>query len=208
MCYKTCSYSHISQSLNSQSHLRELIPSVLQKEKETLKSELSEAKAISTIFDGSTCLGEALAIIVRFVDSHWNVQQRLVRLQVLAKSLKAEELAQCLIQALAVEYAIQLGALLAAMKDGASVNQAAQQQVRFFFPQLLDVTCFSHTNVGKHFEFRVLDTFAQYWVSLLSYSGAARLSWKARTGTAMRTYSPTRWWSKWEVMNLVLEYFC
>ena len=70
------------------------------------------------------------------------------------------------------------------MKDGASVNQAALQQVRFFFPQLLDVTCFSHTidNVGKHFEFRVLDTFAQYWVSLFSHSGAARLAWKARTG--------------------------
>ena len=148
---------------------------------------------------------------MRFVDSQWNVQQRLVRLQVLAKSLKAEELAQCLIQALAVEYAIQPGALLAAMKDGASVNQAALQQVRFFFPQLLDVTCFSHTidNVGKHFEFRVLDTFAQYWVSLFSHSAAARLAWKARTGTAMRTYiySATRWWSKWEVMNLVLEYF-
>ena len=150
--------------LTSQSHLRELIPSVLQKEKETLKSELTEAKAVSTIFDGSTRLGEALAIIVRFVDSQWNVQQRLVRLQVLAKSLKAEELAQCLIQALAVEYAIQPGALLAAMEDGASVNQAALQQVRFFFPQLLDVTCFLHTidNVGKHFEFPVLDTFAQY----------------------------------------------
>ena len=157
--------------LTSQSHLS----SVLQKEKETLKSELSEAKAVSTIFDGSTRLGKALAIIVRFVDSQWNVQQRLVRLQVLAKSLKAEELAQCLIQTLAVEYAIQPGALLAAMKDGASVNQAALQQVRFFFPQLLDVTCFSHTidNVGKHFNFRVLDTFAQYWVSLFSHSGAA-----------------------------------
>ena len=120
--------------LTSQSHLRELIPSVLQKEKETLKSELSEAKAVSTIFDGSTLLGEPLAIIVQFLDSQWNVQQRLVRLQVLAKSLKAEELAQCLIQALAVEYAIQPGALLAAMKDGASVTQAALQQVRFFFP--------------------------------------------------------------------------
>ena len=79
--------------LTSQSHLRELIPSVLQKEKETLKSELSEAKAVSTIFDGSTRLGEDLAFIVQFVDSQWNVQQRLVRLQVLAKSLKAEELA-------------------------------------------------------------------------------------------------------------------
>ena len=52
--------------LTSQSHLRELIPSVLQKEKETLKSELSEAKAV---FDGRTRFGEALAIIVRFVDS-------------------------------------------------------------------------------------------------------------------------------------------
>ena len=115
------------------------------------------------------------------------------------KGLKAEELAQCLIQALAVEYAIQPGALLAAMKDGASVNQAALQQVRFFFLQLLNVTCLSHTidNVGKHFEFRVLDTFAQYWVSLFSHSAAARLVWKARSGTAMRTYSPTRWWSKY-----------
>ena len=146
---------------------------------------------------------------MQFVDSQWNVQQRLVRLQLLAKSLKAEELAHGLIQALAGEYAIQQRALLAAMKDGASVNQAALQQVRFFFPQLLDVTCFSHTidNVGKHFEFRVLDTFVQYRVSLLSHSAAARLAWKTRTGTAMRTYSPTLWWSKWEVMNLVLEYF-
>ena len=172
--------------LTSQSHLEELIPSVLLKEKETLKSELSEAKAV---FDGSTRFGEALAIIVRFVDSQWNVQQRLVRLQVLAKSLKAEELAQCLIQALAVEYAIQPGALLAAMKDGASVNQAALQQVRFFFPHLLHVTCISYIidNVGKHFEFRVFDTFAQYWVSLFLHSAAARLAWKARSGTAMRT---------------------
>ena len=89
------------------------------------------------------------------------------------------------------------------------MNQAALQQVRFFFPQLPDVTCFSHKidNVGKHFEFRVLDTFAQYWVSLFLHSAAARLAWKARTETAMRTYSPTRWWSRWEVMNLVLEYF-
>ena len=63
-----------------------------------------------------------------------------------------------MIQALAVENAIQPGALLVAMKDGAYVNQAALQQVRFFFPQLLDVTCFSHKidNVGKHFEFRVI----------------------------------------------------
>ena len=101
---------------------------------------------------------------MRFVDDEWNVQQRLIRLQVLAKSLKANELAQCLIQSLAVEYSIRPGVLPAAMKDGVAVNHAALEQVKFFFPQLLDITCFSHTidNVGKHFEFRVLDRFSQF----------------------------------------------
>lgn len=98
---------------------------MLEKEKETLRTELSVAEACSVIFDGSTRLGEALAIVVRFVDALWNVQQRLVRLQVLATSLKANELAQCLIQSLAVDFSIHPGALLAAMKDGASVNQTA-----------------------------------------------------------------------------------
>ena len=65
--------------ITSQGHLSELIPSVPQTEKGTLKSEMSEAKAVLTIFDGSTRLGEALTIILLFVDSQRNVQQRLVR---------------------------------------------------------------------------------------------------------------------------------
>ena len=71
-----------------------MIPSAIEKEKRTLKPELSQVDACSGIFDGSTRLGEALAIVIRFVDSQWNVQQRLIRLQVLAKSLKANELAE------------------------------------------------------------------------------------------------------------------
>ena len=95
------------------------------------------------------------------------------------------------------------------MKDGAAVNHAALEQVTFFFPELLDITCFSHTinNVGKHFEFRVLDQFSQLWVSIFSHSAAVRLAWKTRTGTAMKTYSATRWWNKWEVIKQILEYF-
>ena len=195
--------------LTAHSHLSQMIPSIIEKEKETLKTELSLIDGCSVIFDGSTRLGEALAIVVRFVDDEWNVQQRLLRLQVLAKSLKANELAQCLIQSLAVEYLIRPGVLLAAMKDRAAVNHAALEQVKFFFPQLLDITCFSHTidNVGKHFEFHVLHRFSQLWVSMFSHSAAVRLAWKTRTGTAMKTYSATRWWSKWEVMKQLLEYF-
>ena len=42
---------------------------------------------------------------------------------------------------------------------------------------------------------------------MFSHSAAVRLAWKGRTGTAMRTFSATRWWSKFEVMKQVLEYF-
>ena len=189
--------------LTAHGHLSQIIPSIMEKEKETLKTELSLVDGCSVIFDGSTRVGEALAIVVRFVDDEWNVQQRLIRLQVLANSLKPNKLAQCLIQSLAVEYSIRPGVLLAAM-----VNHAALEQVKFFFPQLLEITCFSHTiDVGKHFEFRVLERFSQLWVSMFSHSAAVWLAWKTRTGTAMKTYSATRWWSKWEVMKQVLEYF-
>ena len=88
--------------LTAHGHLSQMIPSIIEKEKETLKTELSLVDDCSVIFDGTTRLGEALAIVVRFVDDEWNVQQRLIRLQVLAKSLKVNELAQCLIQSLAV----------------------------------------------------------------------------------------------------------
>jgi len=40
-------------------------------------------KKISIIFDGTTYLGDALAIIVRYISDNW---QKLVWLQILAKS--------------------------------------------------------------------------------------------------------------------------
>ena len=131
--------------LTSRTHLTELIPLVLKKEKDTVKSEIAKNDAFSVIFDGSTRLGEALAIVVRFIDEQWNIQQRLVKLEVLAMSLKAAELAQRLIQCLAIEYSIQPNQIFAAMRDGAAVNEAGLRQISFFFPNIFNVPCFSHT---------------------------------------------------------------
>ena len=186
-----------------------MIPAVLAKEKETLKSELSGANSFSVIFDGNTRLGEALAIIVRYIDGNWNLEQRLVSFQTLAKSLKNDELAKCLLECLTVSYSIKPTGLLAAMKDGAAVNEAAIRQIQFYFPQAFSVTCFSHTidNVGKYFEFRVLDKFIMYWTAMFSNSPAVCLAWKDRTGKAMRSHSNTRWWSQFEIMKQVFEYY-
>lgn len=123
-------------------------------EKDTAEAEIAANDNFSVIFDGSTRLGEALAIVLRFNDQ-WKIKRRLATLEVLAKSLDAEQLEQRLIQCLAVEYPIKPNQVLAAMRHGAAVNEDGLRQVKFYFPNTFSVTCFSHTidndNVGKHF---------------------------------------------------------
>ena len=60
--------------LTAHGHLSQMIPSIIEKERETLKTELSLVDDCSVIFDGTTRLGEVLAIVVPFVDDEWNVQ--------------------------------------------------------------------------------------------------------------------------------------
>ena len=55
--------------LTSRTHLAKFISLIRQKEIDSLKSEIAAHSAFSVICDGSTRLGEALAIIVRFIDS-------------------------------------------------------------------------------------------------------------------------------------------
>ena len=63
------------------------------------------------IFDGTTRLCEALAIVVRFITADWEIKQRLVRLQLIAKSLKEDELAHEIITVLVQQYNVQNSSL-------------------------------------------------------------------------------------------------
>ena len=154
-------FERYAQRLTSSSHMNDLIPVVLEKGKEKLKAELHNVKEASIIFDGTARLGEALAIVLRFVQEDCKPTQRLVRLEVLAKPLKGNELAQRLMTCIAVNHNFGPNMVLAGMRDGAAVNDTDIKQLLFFYPNIMDVICFSHTinNVGCHFVFRVLDTF-------------------------------------------------
>ena len=193
------------QRLTSSSHMNDLIPAVLEKEKEKLKAELQVVTEASMIFDGTARLGEALAIVVRYVQQHFRPTQRLLRLEVLAKPLKGNELAQRLMTCMAVNNSFKPDMILAAMRDGASVNGNAIKQLLFFYPTIMDITCFSHTinNVGSYFVFKVLDVFFHHWVNLFAHSYNAKLLWKQTTGKSMSSHSNTRWWSKWEVQESI-----
>ena len=67
----------------------------------------------------------------------------------------------------------------------------------------------SHTleNVGSHFKFQVLDSFARFWIGLFFHSYNAKLAWREKVGKSIRTHNNTRWWSKWEVLKQALDLF-
>ena len=92
-------------------------------------------------------------ILVRFVDSEFSIQQQLVSMQLIAKSMSGEEIARELISTLSVDFSVPSNLLLAAMQDRAARNNVAIRTLQVIYPSLLDVGCFSHTLdlVGKKF---------------------------------------------------------
>ena len=95
-------YAH---SLTASTHMKDIIPSVLAREQEKVKPELQEVKEVSVIFDAGTArLGEALAILMRYVQEDFKPTQRLVGLEILAKPMKGVELAQRLTSSIAAKH--------------------------------------------------------------------------------------------------------
>ena len=123
--------------------------------------------------------------------------------------MSGEEITQVLIDTLSREYAIPPSFLLVSMRDRASSNNVAVTILKVVFPQLLDVGCFSHTLdlVGDKFCVPHLSESMLSWLSLHSHSPKARVVWKEQTDRPIHSHSPTRWWSKWECINWVLELF-
>lgn len=186
----------------------DLVPFILKEEEARIQKEIT-GKYLSVIFDGTSRLGEALAVIVRFVGEEWTLEHRLIRMQMLSKSMTGQEVARELISVLSVTYGVRSELLLAAMRDRASVNNVAMQTVSVVYPFLVDIGCLSHMldHVGENFKTPILTEFMHSWISLFSHSPKTRLLWKSRVGHSMATYSATRWYSKWEVVKMVMLYF-
>ena len=101
---------------------------------------------ISVIFDGSTYLGEALVVLVRFVNDKFQICQRLVRVHVLEKSLKGQELAREVISVLSKELQYPSDKVIAVTPDEAAVNVAACNILKdVMYPKLVDLICISHS---------------------------------------------------------------
>ena len=108
--------------------MSDLIPFAHQEEQRRVKTDVHGQKVV-VIFDGTSRIGEAMVIILRFVDKDWIIQHRLIGLQLLAKSMTGEKIARELISVLQVQYDVDSSSLIAAMHDRASVNNIAMSFV-------------------------------------------------------------------------------
>ena len=194
--------------LCTQRYLFDLIPFVLNEEVAQIKSEMN-GKFVGVVFDGTTHTCEALAIVIRFVSDSWIIEQRLIGIQLLAKSLSGEEIAREVISLLSTKFGIGPNHLISAMRDRASANNVAMRTLKVVYPNVLDVGCFSHTLdlVGNYFKLPNLTEFLNSWLLLFSHSVKCKFLWQEQTGKTMATYSHTRWWSKWEILSQILVQF-
>ena len=76
--------------LTDRLHMLDLIPFGHSQKVNLIKADIAN-RPVSVVFDGTTRLGEAMAIVLHFVDNDLKVVQRIVRLQLLQKSMSWEE---------------------------------------------------------------------------------------------------------------------
>ena len=195
-------------ALTSSTNLRQLLPFILSEEMKMLKEEIM-GKHVSIIFDGTTHVCEAMVVVIRYVTSDWSIKQSVCRLILLAKSMTGEEIARHIIMVLSTELGIPSHLLAAAIHDRAYVNSVAMRTISVVYNQVMDIGCFSHTIdlVGEHMRTPVLDAFSKAWIALFSRSPKSRLAWTTQTGLPPPSYSATWWWSRFEVIQQLLNTF-
>ena len=76
-----------------------------------------------------------MAIILRFVSESWTLEQCLIQIQLLAKSMTGEEIARELIHVLSATYIIGPDQFMAAMRDRAAVNNVAMRTLTVIYPR-------------------------------------------------------------------------
>ena len=69
--------------------------------------------------------------------------------------------------------------------------------------------CYSHAldHVGERMHTPVLAKFLKTWIGMFAHSPKTRLLWRTQTRLSPPTYSPTRLWSKFEVIRQVRDSF-
>lgn len=95
------------KSLTSSTHMRQLIPTLLEQEIHTIKEEICKS-FITVIFDGTTRVCEVFSIIFRYVTNDFDITESLVELGKYQHGFNHEELVSA-VRVILTKYEVILG---------------------------------------------------------------------------------------------------
>ena len=192
-----------------QSHLKHIIPVIQAAELQDIK-QAAGSKPFSISFDGTTCVCEAFAIVVRFLDEQFNPIQKLLTISFIDDQLNglttATEVVRIIFNRFGIEDSLRV---VGFMRDGAQVNAFAIRQLQVFFENAEDLQCLAHSLdlVGTYFKHPKLTRFWGHWLQMMTHSRRAHKIYKNVMGFTRKSYSPTHWWSKNECFNALCTSF-
>ena len=192
------------ERLTDSSHLATFVPKITQREKDTLVCELKGEHGC-VIFDGTTRLGEATAVLWRHCPADFYITQRLVALRTTAKHLKGDDLYRLLGSILLRDLDKQTDEVIADSRDSCATNGVAERLLLMLCPAIAPNKCCSHILVGtgQHIKLPYLGIFMLYLIQLLTHSFAFRIAFKEVFGQSMPNYSTIRWWSRFDLMEVL-----
>ena len=99
--------------------------------------------------------------------------------------------------------------LIADSRDSCSTNGVAERLLGTLCPAMAKNKCISHVLVGtgQHIKMPTLSLFMVYLIQLLTHSHAFKLAFKEVMGESMPNYSKIRWWSRWDLMEVLARCF-
>ena len=196
------------QPLTQRAHMMRMVPKVEAKEFATVLDEITDMYC-TAIFDGTTRVGEALNVIVRYCTADFYVVQRLVAFITLQKHMNATQMANLLMQLFLTKLQIKIENLVATARDSASVNGAAVRRLGTTFTNAANILCVCHTLsiMGGKFDFPELEEFTSVWVSMVYSHAGIKTIWKHMVEEEVVGFSNIRWYCKAEIIMQIAKAF-
>lgn len=192
-------------SLTSRQHMSTTyVPRINERENALLKGDFSGAY-VGIHFDGTTRLGEAIAMTGRVCSPEFELRTRLLAFVTTAKHTNSPQLASLITKKLG-NHGIDPEFVVNVSRDSASTNGAAcKLMLANPLINAADTLCISHTicNAGDRIDMPTLTEFTTSWLELVGgrdpHQGA-KVLWKTMVAPQeVPGYSKVRWWSKAEI---------
>ena len=146
-----------------------MVPKIETYEINRLRKEV-EGQRVCVIFDGTTRLGECIAILLRWCPANFKkVEQRLVALRTTQTHMDGDELGALINTVLGTTCGVETVNLICGARDSCSTNGKAMRNLEPMYINMESMLCISHTlsNCGAHVELPSLNEFMTPWLGLV-----------------------------------------